>query len=176
MGEPAHGGSCVARHGRAVVFVRHALPGELVTAVVTKVRSKMAEADACRGARGVARPGRARPARSPDRDCVAAATSSTSPPRPSGRGSRRWCSSNCSASPASTSTCPCTRSPTRTCGGARAPGSPSGRTAQPGLHRHHSHEVLPLDDCPITHADAAAGPGPAMAGTGLGGARPLVDR
>ena len=41
VGGPAHGGSCVARHpdpdGRAV-FVRHALPGELVRAVVTEDR------------------------------------------------------------------------------------------------------------------------------------------
>ncbi|MGI8679694.1 MAG: class I SAM-dependent RNA methyltransferase [Jatrophihabitans sp.] len=41
IGAPAHGGSCVARHpaptGRAV-FVRHALPGETVLALVTEDR------------------------------------------------------------------------------------------------------------------------------------------
>ncbi len=41
VGAPAHGGSCVARHpdpdGR-VVFVRHALPGETVRALVTEDR------------------------------------------------------------------------------------------------------------------------------------------
>jgi tRNA/tmRNA/rRNA uracil-C5-methylase (TrmA/RlmC/RlmD family) len=35
VGPVAHGGHCVARHGGQVVFVRHALPGEVVEAVVT---------------------------------------------------------------------------------------------------------------------------------------------
>lgn len=47
IGEPAHGGACVARdeQGR-VVFVRHALPGELVRARLTSVRKNLAWADA----------------------------------------------------------------------------------------------------------------------------------
>ena len=46
VGEPAHGGACVARDesGR-VVFVRHAAPGELVRARVTAVQKKLAWAD-----------------------------------------------------------------------------------------------------------------------------------
>ena len=36
VGAVAHGGFCVARHEGRVVFVRHALPGERVTAVVTE--------------------------------------------------------------------------------------------------------------------------------------------
>lgn len=36
VGAPAHGGHCVARHDGRVVFVRHALPGEVVTAQVTE--------------------------------------------------------------------------------------------------------------------------------------------
>ena len=35
VGAVAHGGHCVARHEGQVVFVRHALPGEVVEAVVT---------------------------------------------------------------------------------------------------------------------------------------------
>jgi tRNA/tmRNA/rRNA uracil-C5-methylase (TrmA/RlmC/RlmD family) len=38
VGPPAHGGSCVARHEGRVVFVRHALPGERVRALVTEDR------------------------------------------------------------------------------------------------------------------------------------------
>ncbi len=49
VGEVAAGGSCVARvgkDGRFVVFVRHALPGERVKAVVTSVSARFARADA----------------------------------------------------------------------------------------------------------------------------------
>lgn len=35
IGKPAHGGHCVARHEGRVVFVRHALPGEVVEAELT---------------------------------------------------------------------------------------------------------------------------------------------
>ncbi len=38
VGAVAHGGHCVARHDGRVVFVRHALPGEVVDAVVTDGR------------------------------------------------------------------------------------------------------------------------------------------
>jgi tRNA/tmRNA/rRNA uracil-C5-methylase (TrmA/RlmC/RlmD family) len=38
VGPPASGGSCVARHEGRVVFVRHALPGERVRAIVTEDR------------------------------------------------------------------------------------------------------------------------------------------
>jgi tRNA/tmRNA/rRNA uracil-C5-methylase (TrmA/RlmC/RlmD family) len=40
VGAPAHGGSCVGRHDGRVIFVRHALPGELVRARVTEDRGK----------------------------------------------------------------------------------------------------------------------------------------
>jgi tRNA/tmRNA/rRNA uracil-C5-methylase (TrmA/RlmC/RlmD family) len=40
IGPPANGGSCVARHDGRVVFVRYALPGELVRARVTADRGK----------------------------------------------------------------------------------------------------------------------------------------
>jgi len=47
VGEPAHGGACVARDGDGrVVFVRHAAPGEVVRARVTAAQRKLAWADA----------------------------------------------------------------------------------------------------------------------------------
>ncbi|TJZ75368.1 class I SAM-dependent RNA methyltransferase [Rhodococcus oryzae] len=38
LGNPGHGGFCVARHEGRVVFVRHGLPGELVLAEITEDR------------------------------------------------------------------------------------------------------------------------------------------
>lgn len=47
VGEPAHGGACVARDSSSrVIFVRHAVPGETVRAQVTSTRQKLAWADA----------------------------------------------------------------------------------------------------------------------------------
>jgi tRNA/tmRNA/rRNA uracil-C5-methylase (TrmA/RlmC/RlmD family) len=48
VGPVAHGGHCVARHDGQVLFVRHALPGETVVAVVTSVgrRGRFVRADA----------------------------------------------------------------------------------------------------------------------------------
>ncbi len=46
VGAVAHGGHCVARDQGRVVFVRHALPGETVRAVVTEVRKGFLRADA----------------------------------------------------------------------------------------------------------------------------------
>jgi tRNA/tmRNA/rRNA uracil-C5-methylase (TrmA/RlmC/RlmD family) len=49
VGAPAHGGHCVARlggeHGR-VVFVRHTLPGERITAEITEIHKGYLRADA----------------------------------------------------------------------------------------------------------------------------------
>jgi tRNA/tmRNA/rRNA uracil-C5-methylase (TrmA/RlmC/RlmD family) len=48
VGEVVHGGWCVSRQDDTgwVVFVRHALPGELVRATVTQVTARFARADA----------------------------------------------------------------------------------------------------------------------------------
>jgi tRNA/tmRNA/rRNA uracil-C5-methylase (TrmA/RlmC/RlmD family) len=46
VGAVAHGGHCVARDQGRVVFVRHALPGETVRAVVTEERRGFLRADA----------------------------------------------------------------------------------------------------------------------------------
>ena len=49
VGAPAHGGHCVARlggPGGRVVFVRHALPGEQVTAEITEIHKGFLRADA----------------------------------------------------------------------------------------------------------------------------------
>ena len=45
VGPPANGGSCVARHDGRVIFVRHALPGEVVRAEVTSERGSYWHAD-----------------------------------------------------------------------------------------------------------------------------------
>ena len=46
VGAPAHGGHCVARLDGRVVFVRHALPGERVTAEITERHRGYLRADA----------------------------------------------------------------------------------------------------------------------------------
>jgi tRNA/tmRNA/rRNA uracil-C5-methylase (TrmA/RlmC/RlmD family) len=46
VGAPAHGGHCVARHEGLVVFVRHALPGERVIVEVTEEHRGYVRADA----------------------------------------------------------------------------------------------------------------------------------
>jgi tRNA/tmRNA/rRNA uracil-C5-methylase (TrmA/RlmC/RlmD family) len=46
VGPVAHGGHCVARHQGQVVFVRHAIPGELVRARVTEQTTRYLRADA----------------------------------------------------------------------------------------------------------------------------------
>ena len=48
VGEVVHGGWCVSRQDDTgwVIFVRHALPGERVRAVVTQVTARFARADA----------------------------------------------------------------------------------------------------------------------------------
>lgn len=46
VGQPAHGGHCLARHEGQVIFVRHALPGERVIIEITEIHKGYARADA----------------------------------------------------------------------------------------------------------------------------------
>ncbi len=46
IGPVAHGGHFVARHEGRVIFVRHALTGEVVDARITSVNRRFARADA----------------------------------------------------------------------------------------------------------------------------------
>ncbi len=95
VGPVAPGGHCVARHEGRVVFVRHALPGERVVALVTEDRGGgFCRADAVRVLDRVAGPGRRRPARTPARAGAAAATGSTPARTRSARSRRRWCASS----------------------------------------------------------------------------------
>jgi tRNA/tmRNA/rRNA uracil-C5-methylase (TrmA/RlmC/RlmD family) len=157
VGPVAHGGFCVARHHGRVVFVRHALPGELVLARLTErgERARYWRADAVRVERA-----------SPDR---------VDPPCPhSGPGGCGGCDWQHADLPAQrllkaaviteqfarlAGLTPQTGLPTvlvepmpgerdglgwRT--RVRFSVDPQGR---PGLHRHRSHDVLPIDACPI---------------------------
>lgn len=85
VGPVAHGGHCVARDGDGgrVVFVRHALPGELVRAVVTDdPGGAFCRADAV-AVLEASLTGSSPPARGPGPAAAAAATSSTPTTPPS---------------------------------------------------------------------------------------------
>ena len=149
VGAVAHGGHCVARHEGRVVFVRHALPGERVHAVVTEDHGgSFCRADAVTVLREA--PGRVEPA------CPWAG--------PGGCG-------GCDFQHADHDTqrdlkaAVVAEQLARLAGIERAvvcealPGGPLGwRTrmrmavtddGRPGLRAHRSHEVLPVGDCPI---------------------------
>ena len=159
VGPVAHGGHCVARYEGRVVFVRHALPGERVTALVTEDRGgAFCRADAVT----VHTP-------SPDR---------TAPPCPyAGPGRCGGCDWQ-HATPAAQRRIKAAvvREQLERLGGLTAaeidalgfgavseveelPGGPLGwrtrvqfavdRNGVAGLRRHRSHEVIPVESCPI---------------------------
>ncbi|PRY24657.1 class I SAM-dependent RNA methyltransferase [Pseudosporangium ferrugineum] len=155
VGAPAHGGHCVARigdeHGQ-VVFVRHALPGERVTAEITELHRGYLRADAVAVHRA-----------SPDR---------VTPPCPYAKpGLCGGCDLQHVAPAAQLEwkTAVVRELLTRMGGltdtlGVRVeplPGGPLGwRTRvryavdaadRPGLLKHRSHEVVPIDRCRIAH-------------------------
>lgn len=156
VGAVAHGGHCVARHEGRVVFVRHALPGERVHAVVTEDGGgSFCRADAVTVLREA--PGRVEPA------CPWAG--------PGGCG-------GCDFQHADHDTQRALKAAVVaeqlghiagihrevTC--EELPGGPLGwRTrmrmavtddGRPGLRAHRSHEVLPVGDCPIAVPGALA--------------------
>jgi tRNA/tmRNA/rRNA uracil-C5-methylase (TrmA/RlmC/RlmD family) len=155
VGEAAHGGWCVARHepgSGQVIFVRHALPGERVRAVITQRTSKLARADAV--------------------EIIKAAAARVRPPcpqaRPGGCGGCDWQHASLPAQRALKAAV--VSQQLRRIGGIErevlvepVPGDHDGlgwRTrvrfavrsdGTAGLHEHRSHEVVEVGDCPIAH-------------------------
>jgi tRNA/tmRNA/rRNA uracil-C5-methylase (TrmA/RlmC/RlmD family) len=154
VGEAAHGGWCVARaedHGR-VIFVRHALPGERVRAVITQTTAKLARADAV--------------------EILETAASRVQPPcpqaRPGGCGGCDWQHASLPAQ-RELKAAVVSQQLRRIAGIERqvtvepVPGDTAGlgwRTrvkfavrpdGTAGLRKHRSHEVIDVGDCPIAH-------------------------
>jgi tRNA/tmRNA/rRNA uracil-C5-methylase (TrmA/RlmC/RlmD family) len=159
VAEAVHGGWCVARRtgqpgepGSQVVFVRHALPGERVRAVITQATARFLRADAI--------------------EIVQAAGDRVRPPcphaRPGGCGGCDWQHASLPAQRALKAAV-VRQQLARIAGIQRAvtveplPGDDSGlgwRTrvsfavaadGRAGLHRHRSHEVVPVERCLIAH-------------------------
>jgi tRNA/tmRNA/rRNA uracil-C5-methylase (TrmA/RlmC/RlmD family) len=149
VGAVAHGGHCVSRYAGRVVFVRHALPGERVRAVVTEDRhGSFCRADAVT----VLRP-------SPDRvepPCVWA--------RPGGCGgcdfqhvapsAQRELKAAVLAEQLSrlggvTRPVAVEELPGGALGWRRRVRLAVGPDGHPGLRAHRAHEVIPIADCPL---------------------------
>jgi tRNA/tmRNA/rRNA uracil-C5-methylase (TrmA/RlmC/RlmD family) len=161
VAEAVHGGWCIARpvaseagqHGiQPVVFVRHALPGELIKAVVTQTTAKFARAEAS--------------------EIIRAAPERVSAPcpyaRPGGCGGCDWQHASLPAQREIKAQV-IAQQLKRIAGLERAvsvaalPGDAAGlgwRTrvrfavgsdGRAGLHRHRSHDITPISDCLIAH-------------------------
>jgi tRNA/tmRNA/rRNA uracil-C5-methylase (TrmA/RlmC/RlmD family) len=160
VGAVVHGGHCVARLPEGpVVFVRHALPGERVRAVVTEVGKGFLRADAV--------------------EVLSASPSRVSPPCPWAGPDR---CGGCDFQHASLDYQRVTKASIveeqlRRIGGlsdippftvAELPGAPDGlgwrtrvgytvdSTGRAGLLKHRSHEVVPIDRCRIAHPSVQA--------------------
>jgi tRNA/tmRNA/rRNA uracil-C5-methylase (TrmA/RlmC/RlmD family) len=170
VGEAVHGGSCVARpdepgaavqpgqtgqpgHGSGpVLFVRHALPGERVRAVVTQTTSRFARADAI--------------------EIIRAAPERVSPPCPyAGPGGCGGCDWQHASLPAQreikarivsqqlrriaglerTVTIEPLAGDTGGLGWRTRVRFAVGRDGRAGFYRHRSHEIVPVGDCLIAH-------------------------
>src|SRR4051794_36896273 len=155
VGPVAHGGHCVARHEGRVVFVRHALPGERVVVEVTEDRhARFCRADAVEVLRAAPdRVERPCPYSGPGRcgGCDWQHVGHAGQLRLKADVVReqlaRLAGLNvdvvCEALPGG---------PLRWRSRARFAVDRSGA---PGLRRHRSHDVVVLDDCPITVEPAA---------------------
>jgi tRNA/tmRNA/rRNA uracil-C5-methylase (TrmA/RlmC/RlmD family) len=149
VGPIAHGGHCVARLDGQVVFVRHALPGEQVRIEITEQNKRFLRADAVEVLR--AAPGRVDPPCALAGVCGGCDFQHVSPEvqrdlltdvvreqldRLAGI---RWDGRVEAVEPALGWRTRVAWSVT-----------PDGR---PGLRRHRSHEVVPVEVCPIAHPD-----------------------
>jgi tRNA/tmRNA/rRNA uracil-C5-methylase (TrmA/RlmC/RlmD family) len=195
VGEVVHGGWCVARPASGpAVFVRHALPGERVRAVITQRTSKLARADATEILEA-----------SPDR---------VPPPcphaHPGGCGGCDWQHASLPAQRSLKAAV--VRQQLRRIAGIDwdvsvepMPGEANGlgwrtrvtfavgRDGVAGLRRHRSHDIMEIGDCPIAHplvaaaaatkrtwpgaawVEVAAAPGSGQRAVIVGGAAPAAE-
>jgi tRNA/tmRNA/rRNA uracil-C5-methylase (TrmA/RlmC/RlmD family) len=153
VGEVAHGGWCVARLSEGpVIFVRHALPGERVRAVITQTTSRLARADATA--------------------ILDASADRVEPPcpnaHPGGCGGCDWQHASLPAQRALKAAV--VRQQLRRIAGIERdvsvepmPGDETGlgwrtrvkfavgQDGVAGLRRHRSHDIMEIGDCPIAH-------------------------
>jgi tRNA/tmRNA/rRNA uracil-C5-methylase (TrmA/RlmC/RlmD family) len=156
VGEAVHGGWCIARPGAPpggpVLFVRHALPGELVRAVVTQATARFARAEATEILRAA-----------PQR-----VTAPCPYARPGGCGGCDWQHASLPAQ-RDIKAQVISQQLRRIAGLERAvtveplPGDTAGlgwrtrvrfavdASGRAGLFRHRSHDVVPVSDCLIAH-------------------------
>jgi tRNA/tmRNA/rRNA uracil-C5-methylase (TrmA/RlmC/RlmD family) len=153
VGEAAHGGWCVARPSSGpVIFVRHALPGERVRAVITQTTSRLARAEAT--------------------EILDPSADRVQPPcphaRPGGCGGCDWQHASLPAQ-RSLKAAVIRQQLQRIAGIDREvsvepmPGEETGlgwrtrvkyaigRSGAAGLRKHRSHEIIEIGDCPIAH-------------------------
>jgi tRNA/tmRNA/rRNA uracil-C5-methylase (TrmA/RlmC/RlmD family) len=157
VGPVAHGGHCVARHEGRVVFVRHTLPGERVVVRVTEDRHPgFCRADAIEVLEA-----------SPER--VERPCPYSGPGRCGGCDWQHVAPAEQRRLKAAVVREQLTRLaalPDVAVTVEELPGGPLrwrsrarfavDRSGAPGLRRHRSHDVIPLEDCPITVESAAA--------------------
>jgi tRNA/tmRNA/rRNA uracil-C5-methylase (TrmA/RlmC/RlmD family) len=184
VGAPGHGGFCVARSGGRVVFVRHALPGESVRALVTEdAGGSFCRADAI-------------DIRTPSPDRVPAPCPHAGPGR---CGGCDWQHASGPAQRAMKAAVvreqfqrlagvelaldPAEELPGGLLGWRTRVGYAVDRAGRIGLHRHRSHELEPVRHCPLglpAVADAPPAPdgvtGVEVATDDLGAAAVLAHR